>query len=459
MAEKPSVLKALAILNKGDSASAATAAGESAIKALPTARSRAALDKLINGQPSDYTDANLRLLLQDLLNWNGENKVNKPLIRSYGEMLKQPLLYPKLVEFTGYAMAVAPLLEADHLVKMLDSVPNTKTSFAPTAYTLSFNKNVQAAFKDLSPVRVEKIASSLWEESHRGRWWNMTAGLDNVQLQQGDVTPEELVKSLKSYENNENMENIIWSPENQEKFTKYIEKRLDKDLAKLSEKFRMDLMEGKAITPDVAIFLSSIPWLAPNQRPESPINSLLRTLGEMRKDENFHMPKKPNGIKDMFPNLVLGGSGKNGVEYLFDYNVFRLFNSNNLMVGSGENVEEVRLIVNRAQLANNANHMGNCTLTYETNMKQGQYALAYVKTAGAEYNISITLPNNNQNFWRIGEINTRHNRGGVPDATRRAITQAVAQLPAISNEYKTLLAANKEKGKKGIGLPVYTYSL
>lgn len=455
MAEIPSILKALSLLNKG---TGETPGVENAAPkvSLPTTASRAALTKMVNGTPKDYENANLRVLLQDLLNWSGENKVNKPLIRAYGELLKQPQYYTQLVEFTGFAMAVAPLLEADHLVNLLQAVPNTKTAFSPTLYTLNFHSNVKRAFADLSTVRVEKIAHSLWEESHRGRWWNITAGVENVQNNQGSVAPSVLLKSLKDYEKSGNMENIIWSPENQEKFSRYMSTRLDQDIARLSEKFRTDLMEGKAVTPDIAIFLTSIPWLAPSQRPESPINSLLRTIAAMREDENipFRMPKKPNSIKDMFPNLIVGGGGK--VEYPFFPAIMNAALSRSIINGVPGEIQECNLIVNHNQLANNAQHMGNCTLTYERNMKQGTYALFYFKTDHGEYNMSVVTAGGNQRKWHIGELNSRHNRGDVPRNFREALAKNVEALPPVDEAY---LNAVKEFVKDSSTGTVYSYTL
>lgn len=452
MAETPSILRALSLLNKQ---SESTGESEGAPKAaLPTTTSRAALTKMVNGSPQDYEDVNLRQLLQDLLNWNGENKVNKPLIRAYGDLLRQPQYYTQLVEFTGFAMAVAPLLEADHLVNLMQAVPNTKTSFAPTLYTLNFHSNVKRALADLSTVRVEKISRSLWEESHRGRWWNIAAGVDNVQLNQGQVKPALLLKSLKDYENSGNMENIIWSPENQENFSEYMATRLDQDVARLSERFRTDLMEGKAVTPDIAIFLTSIPWLAPSQRPESPINSLLRAIAAMREDENFpfRMPKKPNHIREMFPSLIVGGGGQ--VEYPFFPAIMQAAMTRSIVNNVPGAVQECNLIVNHNQLANNAQHMGNCTLTYESNMKKGTYALFYLKVDQEEYNMSVTL-NEGSNKWRIGELNSRYNRGNVAREFREALSRNVQNLPNADPGY---LAAVKEYDGSSTGA-MYSYTL
>lgn len=375
--------------------------------------------------------------------------MNKPLIRAFQDAINDPKKYPQAVEFTGYITALAPLLEADQIARMYRLVDETKTAFAPTAYTINFHSNLKRAFSGLSSARVEKIGESLWKESHNGRWWNMTAGIENVQEGQGNIAPSTIVKSLIDYSKNgaegDHMENIIWSPENQEKFQKYIGSRLNKDLAILSETFRTDLMKGEAVTPDIAIFLSAIPWLAPNQRPESPINSLLRTLVAIREDDDsFRMPKKPNTIKDLFPNLDFSTMAK--FDFPFDPNIIRFAETATMFKKAAGNTEkEFNLISSKTALAQNARHMGNCTLSYQRNMEDGKYALFYIKDGDKEYNAAVQLRGDK---WTVGEVNSRFNRGQVSQDFRSAFTQAINNLPPASDQYKDYLNSISKDGKK-----------
>ena len=446
MTETPSILKAFALLNKNSETSTES---NNSVQVLPTAKSRKALDMLINSNPEELKDLSLRNFLQDLFNWDGNNHVNKPLIRVFQEAISHPNKYPQAVEFTGYMAALSPLLEADQIARMYHLVEETETAFAPTAYTINFHSNLKRSFAGLSSTRVEKIGESLWKESHKGRWWNMTAGIDNIQENQGNIAPSVLTKSLIEYSKKGNegnhMENIIWSPENQAKFQKYVSTRLNKDLAVLSEAFRTDLMKGEAVTPDIAIFLSAIPWLAPNQRPESPINSLLRNLVAIREDDDsFRMPKKPNTIKDLFPNLDFSTLGK--FDFPFDPNVIRFSQTAEMFKKAAGNEEKkFNLITGKTALAQNARHMGNCTLSYERNMEQGKYALFYIKDGENEYNAAIQLRGDK---WTVGEINSRFNRGGVPQNFRTAFNQAINNLPPVSDQYKEYLNSIDKDGKK-----------
>lgn len=454
MKEAPAILQMFDLLNgKTDSSNAENNKKKDEFSVMPTAKTRRALDFLISSTPKDLEDVSLRDFLQDLFNWDGKNRVNKPLIRAFKDSVIDFQHYPQLVELAGYLTAMSPFLEADHLAQMMELSHTTNTAFAPTVYTMQFHTNFKNAFQGLSQTRIQKIGLSLWEESHNGRWWNMTSGVNNIQENQRSIKPEKIFRSLKKYEDNTAMENIIWSPENQANFKAYMKNNLDKDIAVLSEKFRRDLMMGLAVTPDIAIFLSAIDWLAPNQRPESPINSLLKNLVNIRNnDKTFVMPKKPNTIKDLFPNLLL--TTNNGFDFPFDPNIIHIFNDGAFNHCFGKENVKVNLITSKTQLAKNANYMGNCTLTYQKNMEDGKYALFFADTGDEKYNFSLVL-NNRDLKWHFGEINSRYNAGRVPTEIRQRVTQTIAQIPTISEQYKDYIA----NIKKHHSTTTYVYSL
>lgn len=456
MSNPPSVLKAFALLNKDSSVQDGSDTKDTTNQVLPTAKSRKALDTLINSMPSDLQEISMKTFLQDLFNWDGKNHVNKPLIVAFNNAMNTKGKYPQTVEFTGYMVALAPLLEADQIARMYSIISETETAFAPNLYTINFHSNLKRAFAGLSPQRIEKIALSLWKESHKGRWWNMTAGIENVQENQGQIRAEVILKNLLKYNENRdgviNLENVIWSPENQTNFKTYMSKRLDRNVALLSENFRKDLMEGKAVTPDVAIFLSAIDWLAPNQRPESPINSLLKTLVYIREeDENFKMPKKPNSVTELFPNIEFNATGMKKFDFPFDPTIVKAVEQKEFAEGL-DNVKELNLITSKTGLAQNAKYMGNCTLSYQHNMEEGKYALLYMKYGEDEYNIAITLRGES---WKAGEINSRFNNGGVSKEVRKTIVEKINNLPKVTPQYKAYIDSfDKEKSAK-----TYTYML
>src|SRR5699024_9883077 len=121
---------------------------ENAPAIIPTAKTRKGLDFLEKNTPDTIKNQNIALksLLQDIFNWNGENKVNKPLVRAFGEAIETPGKYPQTVELTAYLAAVAPLLEADHLADMYELVHEVDTAFAPAKYTMQLSNQLVEVF-------------------------------------------------------------------------------------------------------------------------------------------------------------------------------------------------------------------------------------------------------------------------------------------------------------------------
>lgn len=463
MTETPSILKAVALLNKNRDETS-TNKGQAAQGKLPTALSRTALDKLVSGYPDDIAKLDLKSFLTDLFNWDGKNHVNKPLIRAFSNSIRTPRKYPQTVELTAYLVALAPMLEADQIARMYDVVSETETAFAPTLYTIAFHSNLKKAFADLSPQRIEKIALSLWKESHNGRWWNMTAGIDNNQQNQAKIAPEKLVKSLLAYNRDDEvtdyrvLENIIWSQENQDAFKKHVNDTLNQELAQLSEKFRKDLMSGIAVTPDVAIFLSAIDWLSPGQRPESPINSLLKTLVAIRdNDDSFVMPKKPNSITDMFPNFEMYLNNEEKMDFLIDPMIMQAVQTHKLFAGLN-GVSDLRVITSKVGLAQNGKHMGNCTNSYANSMEDGSYALLYFKYNDKEYNAALHL-SKSAKCWNVGEVNTRFNNGGVDKDIRQALSSFSQKYGQASDYHKGVLMNKKKRADARANYMTYRYIL
>lgn len=452
MSTPPSLSATFALLNKNKTA---PKDGEEATPDLmPTAKARHVMERLINGSPSDFEGVPLRPLVKDLFDWDGKNHTNKPLIRAFDEAISTKGTYPQAVEMLGFLSASAPLLEADQIARILAKAKDTKTAFAPTLYTLNFSQRVKEAFEYLSSERRERILSSMWDTIHNGRWWNTTAaiGREVAQGNEEEVSPAKLMKIFESYiksvenkdEENQSLQILdeaLWSEKAQDDFAKHIKTKLSKDIALLSENFRKQLVQGKSINPDVAIYLSAVPWLAPNQRPESPISGMLRVLNSIYGDKDLDLkkPKKPNSFQDYFENTGLDIASLGQIDYLFDPNVIR----------SMENIEfmpnfKLKLIANKAKLRENAKHMGNCTLTYESNMDKGEYALFYATDGKDHYNLAISLSGNK---WSVREVNSRFNRG-VDQKVKDAFKKVVGTVPSVDAGYKEYIKSNDNKDTK-----------
>lgn len=410
---------------------------ESAI--LPTARARKGIDFLSRTTPQEMKEAEtpLRPLLQDLFNWDGGNHVNKPLIRAFETAINTPMKYPQAVELTGFLSALAPLLQADQIARMYGLINNVSTAFAPAKYTIQLHGLLESVFKDFSPERRERLASSLWEESHQGRWWNLSAGIgidDHEAMQNVEYeprTPEEIFTTIRetfnSKERFNNNVHIEWNPHYHEVFSQH---PLSSEVASLAEDYRDKLEVGEFVHPDIAVYLSNLPWLAPWQRPESPIGGLLKELLNILEHmEEVPDVKKPRKFSELFPGIHLQAGAFDG---------FPLFPPLRSMEGKEVGGGKVSIIKNKVALAQNAKYMGNCTRSYENQMENGKYALLFLDTGEQQYNISVISA---QRGWRVQELNTRYNRGAGNPQIRRSIETMIQGIPSLTEEHKRAVEA------------------
>lgn len=423
---------------------------------LPTGRTRKALDLLENSTPQKLQDDRVAIkpLLQDLFNWKGGNKVNKPLIRAFGEALNKPGKYPQTVELTAFLAAMAPMLEADQLARMYTVVDKVETAFAPAKYTLQLYNMLNKVFGDFSPERRERLSFSLWEESHQGRWWNLTTGLNmEPNLPENDlqaITSEEIFDSIKKvfYENRSrdlfNGENLVdWNPTYQNIFS---QTPMSSEIAELSEDYSEKLKAGENVHPDIAVYLSSLPWLAPYQRPESPVGGLLKFLNHVLESigDDVPKPKKPRTFSELFPNVYLQEGA---------YDKYPIYPHLEILDGKEIGKHRISVIKNRVALTENAQYMGNCTASYEGRIKKGKQTMLFSDDGEKQHNILVIMRENGS--WALGEVNTRYNRGDNDPQLYQAMQKYVSEMPPADDKYMNYLAFMESDNKSFR----YSYSL
>lgn len=380
---------------------------------LPTAKVRAALDLLSDStaQSLEEDEVNLRDLCKDLFEWTGGTRVNRPLIQTVQDALTTKGKYSHAVEVIAFAAACVPLLEPDRLARLItNGLKDVDTAFAPAKYTLQLAQRIYPIFSQYSVERQERLLTSLWVQSHKGRWWDLTDGQgdDDAAVDNGDeYSRAELQDALMERE-------LSWNPRIAEQVSKL---RRNKDLLEALDDYNADLLSGKAVDPDIAVLASHIPWLTPNERPESPVGGLLDYLNTLMVDLEIRLPKKPKKFSDLFPNIALYGES---LVFPFPRNVFQT-DSKELMPGV-----KMEIVKNAAQLAENRTYMGNCTWSYKGQMEKGTYVLYRLyDEQGSVYNASMVAGNN---AWRMGEIEGRHAMRNIPGELRRAFQQFTSSV-------------------------------
>lgn len=405
---------------------------------LPTSRTKAAIDLLAgNTQESLPDDLNLRQLSDALFNWSGNPRSTKATTKALGKALQVEGHYAQTVEFVAFVAALAPLLESDRIVRLLDLPSKVTNAYSPTRYTLHFHNKLKQLFSKYSSERVEKLAASLWIDAHNGRWWDITAGqgLDNVG-QQREYEPRSLKQLTDDFYNSQ----LIWSPEYGKTFSKI--KRSEK-LMDYIHAYLTEMKKGEVVNPDVALFMSHIPWLNADERAESPIENLVSYLLNLSNNiTGFELPDKPKSFSAMFPNIMLYAHSLN---FPFPKSVYNTDRS--LLCSLDGSPVTMELVSTAAVLAENRTYMGNCTWSYKGRMENGTYALYRIHHKDIVYNGGMKRKGN---AWAFDQINGRFNRGGVPEPIISNFKRFINNLPVVTVEEQNWID-NVASMKNGAG--------
>ena len=416
---------------------------------LPTARVRAAIDLLARSDASKVLDGtvDMRAVSNDLFNWKN-NKASKLVVKALAGVLADQSTYPQGVEIAAYVAAWAPILEPDRIARIILSAKDIKLAYAPAPYTVQLHAKIAKLFLRYPEERREKLAISLWQASHSGRWWDIAAGDDNDQrAAQALVQPKDLSELVEDF----TALKIFLTDVDLVTFSKVKE---SKELREAVAEYRDRMYHEEAVDPDFAVYAAALPWLRPADRPESPVGSLLGTLIFIAEEviEDFTFPAKPKSFKEMFPNIRFYGRT---LGFPFPPSIM----ATDRMQLTPDTTLEV--VSNQADLAENRTYMGNCTYSYKGQMEDGSYVLYRIHDqAGNIYNGSIRMNSNNKT-WHVSEINSRFNAGNVPQNIRQAFSAMANALPP--NEIADRLTYEKEIRKamadEGTMKRQYTYRL
>lgn len=414
---------------------------------LPTAKTRSALDLLTNSS-LDYllsNEVNLRELAQNLFNWSETPKATKNVMRELNVALQTPEKYAHAIELTAYIVALVPLLEPDRLARLFNAIKEVDTCYAPARYTLQLSSKLSQLLNKYPEDRREKLAYSLWVEAHQGRWWDLTAGETNQpvapavnEVEVEEISDEDFIKLFME-------RNLVWSTHIAAQARKIA---YDVRIVETLDGYNNDLLDGKHVDPDLAVIASNISWLEPLQRPESPIGHFVDTLLNLVNQLDYVLPEKPKTFSEMFPNIRMYG----GATFPFPNSIL---SQNGRVLNNSIRLE---LVSNATALADNRTEMGNCTYSYKGRMEKGEYVLFRVHSGGHVYNGSLILTGNERR-WRLGELNSRFNRGNVPANVRATFEEFIRTLPPVAVDNEILKQIEQYKQMQRIKTHKYKYGL
>lgn len=454
--KRAAIETALRLMGRG---TAASSPGEKSTHVLPSAAARNSIELLVNyGDIDTLTqhNPNIRGMAGDLFNWPGDglNRATKSVAKALGAALTGTdnsgrSTYPQAVEMAAFAAAAARLLQPDRLARLLSHAGDVSTAFAPNKYTLQLAGAMSTVLENYQEQRREQLLVSMWNQYHNGRWWDMTSGVAKLktgrpaqrgkqQREMYDAHQGAVRELLADAEIGTSKANDIlvgalidgalpWHESTADLVSALpYSRRLHSRMADASA----DLTGGKPVDPDTALHASLLPWLPIRDRPEAPAFWLLRVLAAGYTDRDTKqmdvslLPNRPKQFADMYPEA-------GAVGFPFPAGVYGLDRST-IETGDGNIVVEV--VKNPAELAENRDYMGNCTMSFKGQMESGGYVLFRLWHNEQCYNASTRHV---QHAWVLDDINSRFNGGDVPNAVRDAFTHLLPGLPPALDVHTT----------------------
>lgn len=428
---------------------------------LPSGKTRAVLETFAQAgtiAELDATQPNMKALMRDLLDWRnapGEaTRANGNVIKAAAQALQAKdengnSAYPQAVEMLGFVAALAPLLQGDRLARIIAEAPKVTTAYAPDRYTLRFYGALAEVLTRYPEQRREQLAISLWHTAHEGRFWDITSGVTAVAHQGNRARMNAAAREARAAADQYLTEVLAGADAGSpEAHTAVIEALFSERLpfneatveavralppsVELSDRlvaFSERMRAGDTIYPDQVVLCSVLPWAKPTERPESPLAWVAMQLASaLRPDRETgaaplleKLPDKPKSWRELFPNDVVVGFPHPAAARRLDGVIF-----------PGTTDVQCRVVKNTAELVENRDFMGNCTYSYKNQMEQGRYVLLVLQQGGETYNASLTNYRGGQ--WGVGEVNSRFNRGNVPQALRAAVEAIAAAMPPLNPE-------------------------
>jgi len=416
-----------------------------AAPALPSARARVALDALAGRETFTELEAtrpNIKAFVADVLNWSGQPRATKTVVKAVAAAMagtgpNGASSYPQALEMLSFLALCSSLLEPDRLARIAQLATQTPNAYRPIRYMVSASAHLHQILDRYPEARREQLLASLWTTAHDGRWWDATTGAPAARRRRTrqEVDPEHQEAI------NEQLRRVLvhnGTPTPyliSEAFTGRLLAFSDQAAEMMGRVVLRTQFDRKELVAhrehpdaDVPVLLSYVTGLMPDERPESPIVPLIewlaQDLGEDISDPEA-LPAKPDEWADLYPEASRQGFPMpNALRRLSKAAV------------PGLPGATVRMCLNPEMLRRNAEHMGNCTFSYLRQCETGAAFIGHLAYLDGEYNFAVNRYQRPGDYavWRVGEVNSRFNRGMVPPEVR-------AGIQALIDEVNTATAA------------------
>lgn len=441
-ANTAAIMNALALVTASKGSTPAAHAPAKGPAALPTARCRVALDQMAGRGTYEEFNAsmpNIKALMGDVVNWSGKPRltkvVNKTVVAALSGADERGMsTFPQALEMLSFLALCAPLVEPDRLARIAELAAQTPNAYKPIRYMVKPAAQLQKLLAGYTEARRETLLMSLWATAHEGRWWDATGGAtpgrrrrhrnadEDLPQEQRDAISEQLERA---FHGGRTPSPVVVG----EAFANRLLTYSDAATRLMAEVRLRKQADHKELTvhiehpdADVPVLLSFVPELLPDERAESPIVALIETLAKdlgEDLDDLSTRPEKPEEWADLFPAASREGFPMpNRMARLDKVEIPQLPGA------------KVTMMRHADLLQRNAQHMGNCTFGYRGRSEAGTAFIGHLAYRDGEYNFAVMQRTTAAGVvtWHPGEINSRFNRGAVPNEVRAAVTALIGTL-------------------------------
>lgn len=376
------------------------------------------------------TRPNMPALCRDLVDWHGipkgaATRATKPVVKALSVPLADDDRYPAAAEMAGFASVVAGLLDPDRLARVISAgleQQNQSTVFSPLLYPGLTSKRLERLLGHYPQEVRERLLVSLWVSAHEDdRLGPGEAAPARQRRRHADdadaprVDGEQLVDKAEHGDTTAALEVLLANTDLAAGNVPLRSAGLLRTLGQLRLS-RADRRQVAVLAadpghhPDLAVALAHVKGLWPLERPDSPVGAMIAALHdavetalELSEDSPTVasvLPKKPATWDDLWDDLQ-GGDVLPVPRYMVSH-------WHNKVLPSGARTVIIRT---DGALKANGQTMGNCTWSlHGTRCRAGEEIIGVWQRAGQAMH-NFALMRGADGTWRVGEVNSRFNRG------------------------------------------------
>jgi hypothetical protein len=129
--------------------------------------------------------------IKSILDWHNPKftQATGPLVKALGQFFIESDTYALGADILGYLAIWSPLLSPERLVELLEHAKGTQNPYQPSSSIVGMSGQLSLLCQDYTPQIRLALAKSLWDSTHKGRWWT-TFAETAVTLDENELLPQ-----------------------------------------------------------------------------------------------------------------------------------------------------------------------------------------------------------------------------------------------------------------------------